>query len=407
MPSRTKFIKVSPLSVQFSEGLVSPTAGLWNDSYTYSLKIDTTIVPLEVRLQTYDPCSSEWTDKGAQKATAQSSLLNWTLSPFGYECKEMQQEGAKYRFKASFAGKDYSSKPYQGPTFKGGKPVLISLDSDPVVYVSEGSESSSSIAAVVEYGAGQGQAVLRLEGPEKSIEETSQGIALGGNRYRYDWSLPFEETDIGKSFNYTISYKHSSLAAEMLLAEKSIDVKAISINFGDATVAPVKGKWNDTYAYSVAVKSSVEMKVALEVYNPCSREWIERASGTATSGESIVNLTARPFKYKCADAEGKQASYRFVAGFAGARFESEVYSGPFISGGKPELVSLDYTPIIYVTEEVPVYQVVKAIVDSPMGPGAVALSINGPKMNFTRGGQRDLPEWTEVRLHLVNSLRHR
>ena len=75
-----KFIRVSPLSVQFSEGLVSPTTGLWNDSYTYSLKIDTTIVPLEVRLQTYDPCSSEWTDKGAKKATAESSLLNWTSS---------------------------------------------------------------------------------------------------------------------------------------------------------------------------------------------------------------------------------------------------------------------------------------------------------------------------------------
>ena len=147
-----------------------------------------------------------------------------------------------------------SSKPYEGPTFKGGKPVLISLDSDPVVYVSEGSESSSSIQAVVEYAAGQGQATLRLEGPEKSIEETSQGIALGGNRYRYDWSLPFEETDIGKSFNYTISYKHSSLAAEMRLAEKTIAVKAISINFGDATVAPDKGKWNDTYAYSVPVE---------------------------------------------------------------------------------------------------------------------------------------------------------
>ncbi|MFA6373411.1 MAG: hypothetical protein WCW68_12370, partial [Methanothrix sp.] len=263
-----KFIEVLPLSVQFPQADVSPTTGLWNESYTYSLKINTTIVPLEVRLQTYDPCSSEWTDKGAQKATVESSWINWTLSPFSYDCIEMQQEGAKYRFKASFAGKDYFSKPYQGPTFNGGSPVLISLDSDPVVYVSEGSESSSSIAAVVEYGAGQGQATLRLA--EKNIEETSQGIALGGNRYRYEWSPTFEETDTGKSFNYTISYKHPSLAAEIQLAEKEIAIKAISISFGNATVAPVKGKWNETYNYSVAVSSNVEMKVALEVYNPCS-----------------------------------------------------------------------------------------------------------------------------------------
>ncbi|MFZ2471962.1 MAG: hypothetical protein WAW52_08485 [Methanothrix sp.] len=396
-----KFIRVLPLSVQFPQADVSPITGLWNDSYTYSLKIDTTIVPLEVRLQTYDPCSSEWTDKGSQKATVESSWLNWTLSPFSYDCIEMQQEGAKYRFKASFAGKDYFSKPYQGPTFNGGSPVLISLDSDPVVYVTEGSESSSSIAAVVEYAAGQGQATLRLTGPEKNIEETSQGIALGGNQYRYDWSLPFEETDIGKSFNYTISYKHPSIAGEIRLAEKEIAAKAISISFGNATVAPVKGKWNETYDYSVAVKSSVDMKVALEVYNPCSKEWVERSSGTATSGKSFVNLTARPFKYKCSDAEGKEAGYRFVAGFAEARFESEVYSGPLISGGKPELVSLDYTPILYVTEDVPVYQVVKAIVDSPLGQGAVALSINGPEMNFTEvdkgaflSGQRYAYTWS-------------
>jgi hypothetical protein len=382
-----KIIGVLPLSVQFSEGLVTPTAGLWNDSYTYSSKIDTTVVPLEVRLQTYDPCSSEWTDNGAKKATAESSWLNWTLQPFAYECKEMQQQGAKYRFKASFAGKDYFSKPYEGPTFKGGSPVLISLDSDPVVYVSEGRETSGSIATVVEYAAGQGQATLRLTGPEKSIEQTSQGVILGGNRYRYEWSLSFDEADIGKSFNYTISYNHQSIAAEMLLAEKSIAVKAISINFADATVSPDKGKWNDTYAYSVPVSTSVEMKVTLEVYNSCSLEWLERASGTASPGERLVNLTAKPFKYKCAEAEGKEAIYRFVARFAEERIESNVYSGPMISGGKPELISLDYTPVLYVTEDAPVYQVVKATVDSSLGPAAVALSINGPEMNLTEEGK--------------------
>ncbi len=394
-----KTIKVAPLSVQFSQGLVSPTRGLWNESYTYSLKIDTTIVPLEVRLQTYDPCSSEWTDKGTQKATAQSSLLNWTLSPFGYECKEMQQQGAKFRFKASFSGMDYISKPYQGPAFEGARPVLISLDSDPVVYVSEGSESSSSIAAVVEYGAGQGQAVLRMA--EKNIEETSQGIALGGNQYRYDWSLPFEETDIGKSFNYTISYKHPSIVAELPLAEKSIAVKAISINFGDATVAPAKGKWNETYAYSVAASSSVDMKVALEVYNPCSKEWVERASGTSSAGESLVNLTAQPFRYKCAEAEGKNASYRFVARFGGEIFKSDVYSGPFISGVKAEeaasksngiatpivlepTLNLRFDPIVFIPP-VPngkALQHFNATVIFPDTNGTLMLNVSGKNMQF-------------------------
>jgi hypothetical protein len=396
-----KIIKVVPLSVQFSEGLVAPTTGLWNESYTYSLKIDTTIVPLDVRLQTYDPCSSEWTDKGAKKAMAQSSWINWTLSPFSYECIEMQQEGAKYRFKASFAGNDYISKPYQGPTFEGSKPVLVSLDSDPVVYVSEGSESAGNIQAVVEYASGQGQAVLKLTGPEKNIEEISQGIALGGNRYRYDWSLPFEETDIGKSFNYTISYKHTSLTEEMRLAEKSIDVKAISINFADATVAPGKGKWNETYAYSVAVKSSVDMKVALEVYNPCSREWVERASRTAMSGESFVNFSAQPFKYKCAEAEGKNASYRFVARFGEETFKSDVYSGPFIRGVKTDeaesksngfgtpivlepTLNLRFDPIVFIPPmpNGKALQHFNATVIFPDANGTLMLNVSGKNMQF-------------------------
>ncbi|MCX6673571.1 MAG: hypothetical protein NTY37_07315 [Methanothrix sp.] len=337
-----KTIHVSPVSVQFLKGDVSLPAGQWNDSYTYSLKMDTT-VPLKVQLQIFDPCRFAWIKKETKEAAiGANTSINWTLRPFANECQEMAQQGAKYQFMAIFAGEEIaSSQAYRGPTILGAKPTLISLspESDPmVVYVSEGSESSSSIQAVVEYGAdqGPGQATLHLKVPEKNIDETSQGVILGGNLYRYDWSLPFDEADIDKSFNYTISYKHPSLAAEFSLAEKSIDVKAISINFADATVAPDKGKWNDTFTYSVQVNSSVETKVALEVYNPCDIdiEWVERASGTAAPGESRVNLTAKPFKYKCAEAEGKNARYHFVARFEGKTFKSDEYYGPFISGVK-------------------------------------------------------------------------
>jgi len=336
-----KTIHVSPVSVQFLKGDVSLPAGQWNDSYTYSLKMDTT-VPLKVQLQIFDPCSRDWINKGTKEAAVGTTSIDWTdQRPFAYECKELAGQGAKYRFKASFAGEEIaSSRPYDGPTILV-KPTLISLspESDPtVVYVSEGSESSSSIQAVVEYAAGQGpgQAPLHLKVPEKSIDETSQGVILGGNQYRYDWSLPFDEADIDKSFNYTISYKHPSLAAELKLAEKAIAVRAISINFADATVVPDKGKWNDSFTYSVHVNSSVETKVALEVYNPCDIdiEWVERDSGTAAPGESLVNLTAKPFKYKCAEAEGKNASYHFVARFEGKTFKSDEYYGPFISGVK-------------------------------------------------------------------------
>jgi hypothetical protein len=377
-----KTIHVSPINVQFSDSAVAPAAGLWNDSYSYSLQMNST-VPLKVQLQTYDPCSNEWIKKESKEAFPGSSSLDWTLKPFGYECREMAEQGAKYRFKASFAGEEIaSSRAYEGPAFLGAKPTLVSLDSDPVVYVSEGSESSSSVQAVVEYAAGQGQAILRLEGPEKSIEKSALGIALGAGRYRYDWSLPFEAEDVGKSFNYTIGYAHSSLAEEMWLAERTIAVQPVAITFGEANVAPDSGRWNDSYAYLVPVDASVDMKVALEVYNPCSREWVERASAAASPGGSLVNLTAKPFKYKCAEAEGKEASYRFAALFAGERIVSDVYSGPMINGGKPELVSLEYTPVLYVAKDSTAYQVIRATIESTLGPGRARLSIKGPEMDF-------------------------
>ncbi|OPY53372.1 MAG: hypothetical protein A4E49_01480 [Methanosaeta sp. PtaU1.Bin112] len=372
-----KTIKVLPLSVHFSGGVVSPSTGQWNGSYTYSQKIDTTVVPLEVRLQTYDPCSSEWTDKGAMKATVQSSWQNWTLSPFSYECTEMQQQSAKFRFKASFAGKDYYSKPYQGPSFEGGSPVLISLESDPVVYVSEGSDSSASVAAVVEYSAGQGQAILSL--PEKSIDEASKGIAVGSNRYRYEWSLPFDATDSGKSFNYTITYRHPSLDRDMQLAEDTISVKSLSIDFGKASVTPAKGKWNDTFVYSVPVSSSIDAAVKLEVYNPCTHTWVQRATRKVSAGDSVLDMKAQPLKSKCADLEGNAASFRYSASFAGQTSESEVYSGPTISGGQPRLISFDIDePALYVTKDSPAYQSVKAVVDFPGEQDTMQLTITGP-----------------------------
>lgn len=377
-----KTIHVSPINVQFSDSAVAPAAGLWNDSYSYSLQMNST-VPLKVQLQTYDPCSNEWIKKESKEAFPGSSSLDWTLKPFGYECREMAEQGAKYRFKASFAGEEIaSSRAYEGPAFLGAKPTLVSLDSDPVVYVSEGSESSSSVQAVVEYAAGQGQAILRLEGPEKSIEKSALGIALGAGRYRYDWSLPFEAEDVGKSFNYTIGYAHSSLAEEMWLAERTIAVQPVAITFGEANVAPDSGRWNDSYAYLVPVDASVDMKVALEVYNPCSREWVERASAAASPGGSLVNLTAKPFKYKCAEAEGKEASYRFAALFDGERSVSDVYSGPMINGGKPKLDSLEFNHVLLVTEDTPAYQFVEVIVDSPQGPDTMELSIYGPNKNI-------------------------
>jgi hypothetical protein len=398
-----KTIHVSPVFVQFSDGNVSPAAGLWNDSFSYLLKMDTT-VPLKVQLQTHDPCSNDWIKKETKEVSAGPATLNWTLRPFAYGCGEMAQQGAKYRFKASFAGEEIaSSRAYDGPKFKGSSPVLISLDSDQVVYVSKGSRSTSSVQAIVEYAAGQGQAVLRLNGPEKSIEETSQGVTQGDNRYRYDWSLPFDEADTGKNFTYTVSYKHSSLPAELTLGEKAIAIKPIYVVFKNATVEPVKGRWNDTYLYSVTLNSSVETELALEVDDSCRYEWVTQARVKAPAGSGIINITATPFRDRCPDSEGKESRYRLAASFGKERYESIVYAGPLIKGEgvTVTLVALDYQPVLYVSKDRVAYQVVRATVDSSLEGAKMSLNIEGPGKSFEEqsdgsflGGIRYVYTWS-------------
>ncbi|OYV09681.1 MAG: hypothetical protein CG437_818 [Methanosaeta sp. NSP1] len=326
-------IKVSPVSVTFLDSGVDAPVGQWNDSYTYSAKIDST-VPVKVQLQVYDPCSSDWIEKQTREAAVgMATMLNWTLRPFAYECTE---SGTKYRFKAIFAGEEIaSSRAYDGPILLGAKPLLASLtpEGDPLmVYVSEEEGLSSRISATVEYGAGQGQALMRLDGPDRAQEEEGTGIPLGANRYRYDWTVPFEWSDAGKSFNLSIIYSHPSLNEKLTLAQKTIRVLPVSIVFGEAYASPDKGRWNESFVYTLAMNSSVNTSLTLEVYNPCSHTWVQRASAKAPAGESTINLSASPFKSQCLDAEGENASFRFKAAFAGVVFESDVYYGPMITG---------------------------------------------------------------------------
>ena len=376
-------IKVSPVSVRFLETKVDASSGAWNDSYTYSTSIDST-VPVKVQLQVFDPCSSDWIGKQTREAAAGTATgLNWTLRPFAYECPEMAGRAAKYRFVASFAGEEIAlSRAYSGPIFLGAKPNLISLtpQGDPLLVYASDEGASCSLSATVEYGAGQGQATVRLLEPDGSIkmEESSQGMALGGDRYRYDWSLPFDSEDAGKKFNLSLVYTHDTLSGEYPLAERTVNILPAAIDFGAGKVSPGRGRWNETFRYAVPINSSVDATVKLEVFNPCSHAWVERGSKKVIAGERQVNISAQPFKSKCTDAEGAEASYRFTASFADKSFESEVYSGPTISGGQPRLLSVDFEPVLLVSRDEPEYQSVKATVDFPQGQDEMQIRIVGP-----------------------------
>ena len=401
-------IMVSPVNVRFLDAKVDSAEGAWNDSYTYSADIDST-VPVKVQLQVYDPCSSDWMGKQIKEAEAGRAIkLNWTLQPFAYECQELSGEAAKYRFIASFAGEEIAtSRAYNGPSFLGAKPTLVSLspEGDPILVYASEEGGSSSISATVEYKAGQGQAIVRLMGPDGKarMEESSPGIALGGDRYRYDWSLPFDREDAGKSYNLSLVYVHDTLSDEYPLAERTVTVLPVAIDFGAGKVSAARGRWNETFLYSLPVSSSVNATVNLEVYDPCSHAWAQRGSAKVSAGETLINISTQPFKRECSDAEGEEASYRFTAAFADKAFESEVYSGPMIIGGQPRLMSVDFEPVLLVSRDAPQYQTVKATIDFPQGQDEMQITIVGPDENSSNeemkaanlGGNQYLYTWSK------------
>jgi len=392
--------QVVPIFIEFKNGNVSQSSGRWNSSYSYTVEVNSS-VEADAILQIFNPCSSEWADAGdSQKIKPGTFNHTWPIQPFAYDCDELNS--GKYRFRANFQGKDFPSTiAYEGPKIINNEVQLLSLEFNSTVYVPSGSQYEQPIRATVSSSLESGQLRLALSGPEMNFSETRPGMALGDDRYQYEWMIPFNDSHANHNYTLSLAYLHPDLPAEYPLGDRTVQVKPLWISFGGAEVNPGVGRWNDTYAFLVYVNASVDMGVKLEIYNPCSHEWIQRATGKIPARQSRVNLTAEPFKNNCVDAEGKSASYRFVASFADETIESNAYSGPFITGGKPELISLDYSPILHVTKDSTSYQVIKAIVESPLGPAAVNLSINGPNKSFEKenggaflGGLRYMYTWS-------------
>lgn len=265
----------------------------------------------------------------------------------------------------------------------------LDLRYDPVIYIRPGQVINEEIVATVTFSKSQGSMALDLEGPGLDLSQESAGTALGGNRYRYQWKIPFDDKHIDQNYSLSLAFRHPALeGGNYPFEERAISVRPISIEYSNASVLPSSGLWNRSYTYGVMVDSSVDSDLLLQIYNPCSREWEDGYSKPLRSGQSILNWTIRPFRYQCPEMEGSNAMYRFKTSFAGVDYISRPYYGPMINeselkaDNEPRLLFLDYDPLVYVREGSKTYQKVRAQVESPIGQGDLRLSINGPDMHF-------------------------
>ncbi|MDF0589687.1 hypothetical protein [Candidatus Methanocrinis natronophilus] len=263
---------------------------------------------------------------------------------------------------------------------------------DQVVYVQSGQVTNKELIAIVSFSKGQGSMVLGLKGPELDTAQETAGTSLGGNRYRYNWQIPFDETHAGNNYTLSFDFLHPDLpGGAHMFDDIELSLRTISIVYSNESVSPISGLWNNSYTYEVTVDSSVESDTVLQIYDPCSREWRSLSSKPLLTGRSILNWEIRPF-YQCSNIEGSNSMYRFKTSFAGIEYISNPpYFGPIIETDNnehpprdpdPRLVFIDYDPEISVREASKTYQKVRAQVESPLGQGDMRLGITGPDMHF-------------------------
>lgn len=107
---------VVPIIIEFQNGSVTPTKGMWNGTYSYSVKVNSS-VEADAILEIFNPCSSEWKDRGIRKITPETSNISWQIQPFSKNCSDLTP--GKYRFRASFMRSDFSlTDAYEGPLIK-------------------------------------------------------------------------------------------------------------------------------------------------------------------------------------------------------------------------------------------------------------------------------------------------
>ncbi len=127
---------VVPIFIEFQNGSVTPTKGIWNCTYSYSVEVESS-VEADAILEIFNPCSSEWKDRGIEKITPGRSNISWQIRPYSYNCDDLLS--GKYRFRASFMRRDFSqTEAYAGPVIKEKSAVYPKIGSE---NITSGSDS--------------------------------------------------------------------------------------------------------------------------------------------------------------------------------------------------------------------------------------------------------------------------
>jgi hypothetical protein len=318
-------------------------------------------------------------------------LFEWTQEAIQFSLKDVELSRSS-PFKATINYQNDNWMYNATKTSRAFKVVrevpIVKVDYNRTLHVRGAESANQVITATVSYSKGKGDLRLNLVGKDKHINESSDGLDLGGDRYKYTWSISFNNSSAGNAYPFTLSYSHPSLeGGEYLVPETyNFTISLIDLNFKDIGVTPLNGKWDQTYTYSARVASSVSGIVILQLYDPCTRKWQDWGESRGIyPGETNLSWAIKPFKQECANMQTDPPMFGFKA-ILDRSYESGTVEGPYIGIVMPDIRQYAVNPDSGTSDETFNYSVVLSF----SKPVPVELWTYDPSINeYVSEGTRD------------------
>ena len=318
-------------------------------------------------------------------------LFEWTQNEIPFSLKDVElSKSSPFKATINYRNDDWDYKTTKDSRFfKVVREVpIVKVDYNRTLYVRGDEPATQVITSIVSYSKGMGALRLKLEGKDKLINESSDGVDLGGNRYKYTWSISFNNSSVGNTYPFSLIFSHPSLeGGEYIIPERyNFTVSSITLNFKDISVTPLNGKWDQTYTYSAKVVSSVGGIVVLQIYDPCTRRWQDWAeSRRIYPGENQLSWVIKPFEQECSDMQTDPPMFGFKA-ILDRPYESGTFEGPYIGVAMPDIRQYAVNPDSGTSEEAFNYSVVLSF----NKPASIELQTYNPILNqYESKGTRD------------------
>ncbi len=255
---------VSSINLSFKDVGVTPTNGRWDQDYTYSAKVISSIGGIVV-LQLYDPCARKWQDwPESRRIYPGENKLSWKIKPFSQECANMLSDPPMFGVRA-ILDRAYESGTVEGPSTVVEMPNIWRSEVSPD---SGTYEETFNYSAVASFGK---PALIELQtyNPLHNQYESrgTQDYNKSGQNQTLVWKVKFPAELQGRILSYKFKYQGNDLA---VANGPTIQIGKPKIS---STVNPENGSIDTEFSYNISIEYQRKVTLDLQVHNPSHHQY--------------------------------------------------------------------------------------------------------------------------------------